>query len=280
MGDDGSHQGVPVPHHWSYCSEMAATRTPAFRGRLRERKALDGLIVRARGGESATLVLRGEAGIGKSALLRYGARQASGCLVVKTPGVAPEMDLPFAALHQLCAPMLGNLDVLPQPQGQALRVAFGLVAGSAPDRFVVGLTVLSLLAEVSAARPLGCLVDDAQWLDGASAEVLGFVGRRLLAESVLLLFAVREAADEHMFPRLPALTVEGLTDEDARGLLVSAVPGHLDERIRDRLVAETRGNPLGLLELAQQMNEAELAGGFTLAPTSTVPGQVQDHYMR
>src|SRR3954453_9288002 len=216
MGDDGSHQGVPVPDHWSYCSEMAVTRTPAFRGRLRERQAIDGLLDRARGGESATLVLRGEAGIGKSALLRYCARQASGCLVVKIAGVDSEMDLPFAALHQLCAPMLGNLDALPQPQGQALRVAFGLVTGTAPDRFVVGLAVLSLLAEVAAARPLVCLVDDAQWLDGASAEVLGFVGRRLLAESVLLLFAVREASDEQRFPRLPALTVEGLTDEDAR----------------------------------------------------------------
>src|SRR3954453_641923 len=280
MGDGGSRQGVPVLDHWSYCSEVAATGTPAFRGRLRERQALDGVLDRARGGEGVTLVLRGEAGIGKSELLRYCARQASGCLLVEIDGVDSEMDLPFAALHQLCAPMLGDLDVLPQPQGQALRVAFGLVAGSAPDRFVVGLAVLSLLAEVSAARPLVCLVDDAQWLDGASAEVLGFVGRRLLAESVLLLFAVREAADEQRFPRLPALTVEGLTDEDARGLLVSAVPGHLDDRIRDRLVAETRGNPLGLLELAQGMSEAELAGGFTLPPTTTIPDHLQDRYLR
>src|ERR1700750_3285478 len=148
---------------------MAATRTPAFRGRLRERQALDGVLERARGGDSAALVLRGEAGIGKSALLSYTSRQAWRCLVIKITGVQSEMDLPFAALHQLCAPVLGNLEALPQPQGDALRVAFGLGAGLAPDRFVVGLAVLSLLAEAAATRPLVCLVDDAQWLDGASA---------------------------------------------------------------------------------------------------------------
>ena len=148
-------------------------------------------------------------------------------------------------------------------------MAFGLAAGSAPDRFVVGLAVLGLLAEAPPQRPLVCLVDDAQWLDDASAQVLGFVGRRLLAESVVLLFAVREAADERLFPGLPALTLEGLTDEDARALLTAAVPGHLDEQVRDRLVAETRGNPLALLELADGMSEAELAGGFAVPPTAT-----------
>ena len=161
-----------------------------------------------------------------------------------------------------------------------MRVAFGMAAGSAPDRFVVGLAVLSLLAEVAAERPLVCLVDDAQWLDEASSQVLGFVGRRLLAESVLLLFAVRETADERLFPGLPELTVDGLTDEDARGLLAAAIPGHLDERVRDRLVAETRGNPLALLELVKGMSEAELAGGFAMPPTATVSGQLQDHYLR
>ncbi len=238
------------------------------------------MLERVRGGESAALVLRGEAGIGKSALLSYTARQASGCLVVKVAGVESEMDLPFAALHQFCLPLLNHLQALPEPQELALRVTFGMSAGPAPDKFVVGLAVLSLLAEVAATRPLLCLVDDAQWLDGASAQVLGFVGRRLLAESVLLLVAVRETPGEQTFSHLPALAVEGLTDQDARALLASAVPGHLDERIRDQLVAETHGNPLALLELARGMSEAELAGGFTVPPTTTVPDGLQDRYVR
>jgi len=194
------------------------------------------------------------------------------------------MDLPLAALHQLCTPMLSCLAALPEPQQRALRVAFGLAAGLAPDRFVLGLAVLSLLAEHAAERPLVCLVDDAQWLDEASSQVLGFVGRRLLAEPVGLLFAVREAAGERLFPGLPALTVEGLTDEDARALLTAAVPGHLDQRVCDRIVAETGGNPLGLLELARGMSEAELAGGFAALPQASLPGhlqgRLQDHYLR
>src|SRR3954469_24318582 len=256
---------------------MAATRTPAFRGRSREREALDRLLDGARGGESAALVIRGEAGIGKTALLRYCGRQASGCRLAQIAGVESEMQLPFAALHQLCRPMLGHLAALPEPQEQALRVAFGLGKGPAPDRFVVGLAVLSLLAEVAAERPLVCLVDDAQWLDEASSQVLGFVGRRLLAESVALLFAVREAADERMLDALPTLTVEGFTDEEAWALLASAVPGHLDERVRDRLVAETRGNPLALLELVRRMSEAELAGGFVVPSTASGPGRLHHH---
>ena len=225
-------------------------------------------------------MIRGEAGIGKTELMRYCARQASGCRLVQIAGVESEIELPFAALHQLCAPMLGGLAALPEPQEHALRVAFGLAAGPAPDRFVVGLAALSLLAENAAARPLVCLVDDAQWLDEISSQVLGFAGRRLLAEPVLLLFAVREMAGERMFPGLPALTVEGLTDEDARALLTATVPGHLDERVRDRIVAETRGNPLGLLELARGMSEAELAGGFAGPPTASLPTRLQDHYLQ
>jgi DNA-binding CsgD family transcriptional regulator len=263
---------------------MAAPRSPSFRGRARERQALDGLLDRVRGGESAVLVIRGEAGIGKTALMRYCARQAAGCRLVQIDGVESEMKLPLAALHQLCTPMLSSLPALPEPQQRALQVAFGLAAGPAPDLFIVGLAVLSLLAENAAARPLVCLVDDAQWLDEASCQVLGFVGRRLLTEPVGLLFAVREAADERLFPGLPALTVEGLTDEDARALLTAAVPGHLDERVSDRIVAETGGNPLGLLELARTMSEAELAGGFAGPPQANLPGrfqgQLQDHYLR
>jgi len=226
------------------------------------------------------LVIRGEAGIGKTALMRYCARQASGCRLVQVDGVEFEMELPLAALHQLCGPLLSGLAALPEPQQRALRAAFGLAAEPAPDRFVLGLAVLSLLAENAAERPLVCLIDDAQWLDEASSQVLGFVGRRLLAESVLLLFAVREAAGERMFPGLPALTVEGLADEDARALLTAAIPGRLDGRVRDRIVAETGGNPLGLLELAAGMSEAELAGGFAGPPVASLPGRLQDHYLQ
>src|SRR6476659_3955874 len=194
---------------------MPVPRTPAFRGRARERQALDGLLDRVRGGESAVLVIRGEAGIGKTALMRYCARQASGCRLAQIDGVESEMELPLAALHQLCTPMLSSLDALPKPQQRALRVAFGLAGEPAPDRFVLGLAVLSLLAENAAERPLICLVDDAQWLDEASSQVLGFVGRRLRAESVVLLLAVRATADQQMFPGIPVLTLEGLPDDDA-----------------------------------------------------------------
>ena len=188
--------------------------------------------------------------------------------------------MPFAALHQLFIPMLGDLATLPEPQEQALRVAFGLAAGNPPDRFMVGLAALGLLAEVAAKRPLACLIDDAQWLDEASRQVLEFVGRRLLAEAVLLLLAVRETDDRRLFPALPTLTLEGLITEDARALLIAAVPGQLDEQVRDRIVAETGGNPLGLLELSRGMSEAELAGGFGVPRTDTLPGHIENHYVR
>src|SRR4051812_31045835 len=241
---------------------MAAPRTPAFRGRARERQVLDRLLDDARAGRSAPLVIRGEAGIGKTELLRYCARQASGCRLVRISGVESEMQLPLAALQQLCVPLLGGLGALPQPQERALRVAFGLAPGTPPDRFMVGLAVLGLLAEASGRRPLVCLVDDAQWLDEASSQVLGFIARRLLAEAVVLLFAVREPPGQRLFPDLPACSVSGLPDDDARALLTAAVPGHLDSRVRNRIVAETRGSPLGLLEMAASVSEAELAGGF------------------
>ncbi len=259
---------------------MAATPAPAFRGRERERQALDRLLTSVHNGESAVLVIRGEAGIGKTALMHYSARQASGCRVARIAGVESEMDLPFAALHQLCAPMIADITALPEPQERALRVVFGLAPGSAPDRFVLGLAVLSLLAETAAKRPLVCLVDDAQWLDEASSQVLGFVGRRLLADAVLLLFAVREPADETLLSGLPALTLEGLTDEDAHALLAAAVPGHLDEHVRDRIVAETGGNPLALLELPRVMSAAELAGGFAVPTSTTLSGHIEDLYVR
>ena len=204
---------------------MAAQRPPGFRGRTSEREVLDRLLETVRGGQSAVLVIRGEAGVGKTALLRYAARQASGFRIAQIAGVESEMELPFAGLHQLCAPMLGQLEALPEPQQVALSVALGLSSGDAPDRFLVALAALSLLAEVAEERPLVCFVDDAQWLDGASGQVLGFVARRLLAESVAMVFAVREPSDERELVGLPELPLGGLAEEDARALLATVDPG-------------------------------------------------------
>ena len=184
---------------------MAARRSPLLLGRAGERGALDRLLENVRGGQSAVLVIRGEPGVGKTALLHYCARQASGFRVARIAGVESEMELPFAALHQLCAPMLGGVAALPEPQRQALQAAFGLAAGGAPNRFVVGLAVLSLLGEVAAARPLVCLVDDAQWLDQASRQARAFVARRVLAESVALVFATRPADEAQDLGGLPEL---------------------------------------------------------------------------
>ncbi|MGZ4757000.1 MAG: AAA family ATPase, partial [Acidimicrobiia bacterium] len=259
---------------------MARRRVPTFRGRNSERQVLDRLLDQVRMGESAVLVLRGEAGAGKTALLRYCARQASGFRLVEIAGVESEMELPYAALHQLCAPMLSRLGRIPLPQQEALRIAFGQSPGGAPDRFVVALATLSLLAEVATERPLLCLVDDAQWLDATSAMVLGFVARRLLGESVAMLVGVHAPIDEPPLVGMPELHVGGLIDTDARSLLGSVVAGRLDERVRDRIVAETRGNPLALLELARGMPAAELAGGFALPGTGDLHEQIGVQYRR
>ena len=202
-----------------------------------------------RDGQSAVLVIRGEAGIGKTAVLQDCAQRASGFRVARIAGVESEMELPFAGLHQLCAPLPEKLGTLPEPQQAALRVALGLSTGDPPDRFLVALAALTLPAEVATKRPLLCVVDDAQWLDGASAQVLGFVGRRLLAESVALVFAVRDLADHPRVRGSAGMRLEGLSDEDARALLATTIPLRLDGQVRDRIVAETRGNPLALLEL-------------------------------
>src|SRR5918997_2591857 len=188
---------------------MAARHPPVLLGRASEREALDRLLENVRGGQSAVLVVRGEAGVGKTALLRYCARQASSFRVARVAGVESEMELAFAGLHQLCAPMLDRIGALPEPQQAALGVALGLASGAAPDRFLVALAALSLLAEVAAERPLLCFVDDAQWLDAASAQVLGFVARRLLAESVAIVFAVRDPADARELLGLPELRLAG-----------------------------------------------------------------------
>jgi DNA-binding CsgD family transcriptional regulator len=259
---------------------MSATRRPAFVGRTSEREVLDGLLARVRGGESDVMVIRGEAGVGKTAMLRYAARQASGFRVAEIAGVEAEMELPFAATHQLCATMLDRLDALPSPQRSALSVALGLVTGEVPERFLVGLAALRLLAAVAEERPLLCLVEDAQWLDAASSQILGFLARRVRAESVAIVVAVREPAAAHDFDGLPELRLAGLAEPDARALLRSVVTGRLDSRVGDRLVAETAGNPLALLELPGRMTAAELAGGFELPAVGELPAHIENHYVR
>jgi DNA-binding CsgD family transcriptional regulator len=226
------------------------------------------------------LVVRGEAGVGKTALLDYLDERASGCRVVRAAGVESEMEIAFAGLHQLCAPMLGSLARLPGPQRDALSTAFGLSAWEAPDRFLVGLAVLGLLSEVAEERPLVCLVDDAQWLDHASAQVLTFVARRLLAESVAVVFSVRDPCQDQEWTGLPELVVAGLSGADARALLDSVVPGRLDERVRDRIVAETRGNPLALVELPRGLIAAELAGGFGRPDVRSLASRIEQSFRR
>jgi DNA-binding CsgD family transcriptional regulator len=253
-------------------------RAAELRGRRRECSVLDRLVEAVRAGESRALVLCGEPGAGKTALLDYLAGHAPGCRVARAVGVQSEMELAFAALHQLCAPMLNRAERLPHPQRAALGTAFGLDTGSAPDRFLVGLAVLGLLSDVAGTRPLLCLVDDQQWLDRASAQVLTFVARRLEAESVGLVFAARTAGEE--LAGLPELAVEGLRDGDARVLLDSVFAAPLDSRVRDQIIAEARGNPLALLELPRGLTPVQLAGGFGLPGAVPLPGRIEESLQR
>jgi predicted ATPase len=250
-------------------------RGPAgeLRGRRCECDLLDRLLDAVRGGTGRALVVLGEPGMGKTALLEYLVEQASGCRVARASGVESELELAYAGLHQLLTPMLDRLKRLPAPQREALRTAFGMSPGPAPDRFLVGLATLSLLAEVAEDHPLVCLVDDARWLDQASAQVLGFVARRLAAESVGLVFAARVPGDE--LAGLPELVVEGLGEADARALLAAALTGSLDAQVADRLVAEARGNPLALVELPRGLTPAELAGGFALPDALPLSGRIE-----
>jgi DNA-binding CsgD family transcriptional regulator len=239
---------------------------------------LDRFIGAVRAGESRVLVVRGEPGVGKTALLDYLVGRAPGCRVERAAGVQSEMELAFAGLHQLCAPMLDRLDHLPMPQRDALRTAFGLSAGPPPDRFLVGLAVLSLLSEVAGERPLVCVVDDEQWLDRASAQALGFAARRLAADPVGLAFAARVPSEE--LAGFPELAVEGLRANDARALLDSVLAGPLDARVRDQIVAETRGNPLALLELPSGVKPTELAGGFGLPGAVPLAWRIEETFGR
>jgi hypothetical protein len=239
---------------------------------------LAGLVTAVRAGESRVLVVRGEPGVGKTALLDYLDEQAEGCRVVHVAGVQSEMDFAFAGLHQLLAPMLDYLEQLPVPQREALRTVFGLSEGPVPDRFLVSLAVLSLLSEAAGERPLLCVIDDEQWLDQASAQALGFAARRLGADPVGLVFAARVPGEE--LAGLPELAVGGLAEANARALLDSALAGPLDARVRDQIVAEAEGNPLALLELPRGMTPAELAGGFGLPAARSLTGRIEDSFQR
>src|SRR6516165_693886 len=244
--------------------------------RLTERAALGQLLAAARGGRSAVLVVRGDAGVGKTALLEDALAAAAGMRIARVAGVESEMELAYAALQQLCAPMLEGLDRLPDPQRDALGVVFGLRAGEAPDRFLVGLAALSLLAEAAQKQPLLCVIDDAQWLDQASAQALGVVARRLLADPVGLVVAAREPGGE--FAGLPELAVRGLGESDARELLASVITRPVDEQVRERFLAEAGGNPLALLELPQGLTQAEAAVGFGVPAASGLPGRLEDTF--
>src|SRR4051794_38513946 len=247
-------------------------------GRRHEREVLDRLLDGVRDGRGGVLVVHGEAGVGKAALVEYVVEAGPEFQIARTIGVEAEMELPFAAVQQLCASFLPLRERLPQPQHDALEVAFGLRTGPAPDRFLVGLAVLGLLAEAAEEQPLACVVDDAQWLDSASARTLAFVARRLVAEKIALVFATRELGET--LSGLPELRVAPLERADARALLDSVLPVRLDERVLERIVAETRGNPLALLELPKGLSPTQLAGGFGLPSTAPVSAGVEDRYTR
>src|ERR1700722_20151736 len=255
---------------------------PRLFGRTGELEILGRVIANVRSGQSAVLVVRGEPGIGKTELLRQLIVEASGFVVARVAGVEAEMELPFAGLHQLCAPMLGRLESLAEPQRRALSVAFGLASGDSPDRFMVALAVLSLMSETSEERPILCVVDDTQWLDQASAQVLGVVARRLLAESIALVFAARTPAPGAAAPDylagLPELRLGGLDEQAARAVLATVVPGPLDESVRARILEKTHGHPLALLELYRGRSAADLAGGVALPRAGDLPRRIEDQY--
>jgi DNA-binding CsgD family transcriptional regulator len=249
-------------------------------GRHSECAALDRLVGDVASGSSRVLILRGDPGSGKSALLGYVADRVSDWRVASAVGVESEMELAFSGLHQLCAPMLHHLDRLPIPQRDALATVFGLSTGPAPDRLMVALATLTLVADAAEHDPLICFVDDAQWLDQATAQILGFVGRRLLAERVGLLFAARTGIGDDVLVGLPVLAVRGLGDGDARTLLLGSMQGPLDAAVCDQIVAESQGNPLALLELPRTWNSIDLAGGFGLPASQPVASRIEQSYVQ
>jgi DNA-binding CsgD family transcriptional regulator len=247
-------------------------------GREREREALDRLLDAARRGRGGVLVVHGDPGVGKTALVDYAVDAGREFGVARTVGVEAEMELPFAAVQQMCSPSLELMEHLPEPQREALGVAFGLRTGSPPSPFLVGLAILGVLSEAAEDRPLLCVIDDAQWLDRASARVLAFVARRLLAEKIALLFATRALGRE--LAGLPELHLKPLGHRDARALLESVLPARLDERVLERIVSETRGNPLALLELPRGMTPAQLAGGFGLPAAVPMSASIEESFTR
>lgn len=253
-------------------------RRPLF-GRAAEIAALDDVLATARSGSSQVLVLRGEAGVGKTALCSHLIDRADGMRCVQVSGVESDMELAYAGLHQLCAPLLSHLDDLPPPQRDALGIAFGQGTGAPPERFLVGLAVLSLLAAAVQEQPLLCVIDDAHWLDQVSVQTLGFVARRLMAEPVALVFAARDDACVAL-RGLPELAVRGMSDVDARTLLDQMAMGAVDPSVRDRMVAETRGNPLALLEMLRTYSAAELTAGYSTATVHTSPSRIEENYVR
>ncbi|MBD5788309.1 AAA family ATPase [Cellulosimicrobium terreum] len=254
--------------------------TGSLIGREHECGVLDGLVQGLRAGHGAVLSIRGDAGVGKTELLRYLGERATGCLVVRATNVESEMELAYAGLHQLCMPLLGNLPTLPPPQRDALGAAFGLTDGGAPDRFMVGLAVLGLMSEAARERPLVCLVDDAHWLDHASAETLTFVARRLGADPVAIVSTSRPVRAGSVSWDLPHLDLVGLSDHDARTLVSATVPGRLDEDVLRQLLAEADGNPLALLELPRGLSPDELAGGFGMTGARALPSRIERSYER
>ncbi|HEX6453173.1 MAG TPA: AAA family ATPase [Trebonia sp.] len=253
-------------------------RAPRLTDRRSERGVLNRFVDGVRAGDGRSLVVRGEPGVGKTALLDYLAARAMGCRVARAAGVQSEMELAFAGLHQLCAPMLDHARSLPAPQREALLTVLGLSAGPVPDRFLVGLAVLGLLSEAAGERPLICVIDDQQWLDRASAQALGFAARRLAADPVGVVFAARVPSQD--VAGLPELVVEGLAEADARSLLESVLAWPLDARVREQIIADTHGNPLALLELPRGLTAAQLAGGFGLPGAGTLDGRIEESFGR
>jgi hypothetical protein len=249
-------------------------------GRQAECEVLDRLLSDVRAGTSRVVVLRGEPGVGKSALIDYLTERNEGVHLARAVGVESEMEIAYGGLHQLCLPMLDQLERLPVPQRTALATVFGSAVGPPPDRFLVGLATLTLLAEVAEQQPLVCIVDDAQWFDQASVQVLSFVARRLLAERVALVCAARTGIGDGVLGGLPELFVGELGESDARALLLENLIGPLDAAVCDQIVAESHGNPLALLEFSHTWSAAELAGGFGLPESHPVAGKIEESYVR
>jgi hypothetical protein len=258
----------------------APVRDTALLGRRHERELLDRLVAGVAGGRSEVLVIRGDPGVGKSALLTHLSGRLAGWRLVSVTGVESEMELAYSGLHQLCHPLLHHVDALPGPQRDALATVFGLSAGPPPDRFLVGLATLSLLAEAAEPAPLACTVDDAQWLDRASAQVLAFVARRLLAERVALVCAARSGTGDHVLPGLPSVTLGGLDEAEARVLLLRHLHAPLDAAVAARIIAECQGNPLALIELPRTWDAADLAGGFGVPGQRPVTGRIEHSYVQ